>query len=509
MKNTHLYVLVAALVLGSLGLFAYKHFQLGFPLFVAESTQSWEFEARVRFDAGRGPIRFTMHIPSRGSGYVVTDESFFSGRFGLQTRYRDGARQATWAIRSARGRQTLIYRGTIQAVAPRNAPAAEKAPPPPPPPQFDETELVVARALVERARESSADTESLVGYVLTRVLRRELDPEIAVLVRGSDTREERLETAVKLLALAGVRADILHGIPLAAAGDNLRPVLWLEAGDRDGPQLYDGATGERVMGVAFVTLWHGSGALGKLEGGRNLDISLLLKPTMQTAIAGLLHNPAGERHWIVDYSLFNLPPSAQAAYRILLTIPLGVFILVLMRNVVGFKTFGTFMPVLIALAFRGTEILAGVIFFSIIVSLGLLVRFYLEHLKLVLVPRLGAVLIVVVLLMTLVTMLSYKLGIGIGLSVALFPMVVMTMVIERMAVVWEERGAAESIRQGVGSLVVAILAYGAMNVQPLVHLIFLYPELLLLVLAATLLLGRYTGYRLLELRRFRALAGDG
>jgi hypothetical protein len=38
------------------------------------------------------------------------------------------------------------------------------------------------------------------------------------------------------------------------------------------------------------------------------------------------------------------------------------------------------------------------------------------------------------------------------------------------------------------------------------HLVFVFPELLLVLLAATLLLGRYSGYRLLELRRFRALA---
>ena len=33
----------------------------------------------------------------------------------------------------------------------------------------------------------------------------------------------------------------------------------------------------------------------------------------------------------------------------------------------------------------------------------------------------------------------------------------------------------------------------------------MFPELLLLVIAVALLAGRYTGYRLLELRRFKAL----
>ncbi len=43
--------------------------------------------------------------------------------------------------------------------------------------------------------------------------------------------------------------------------------------------------------------------------------------------------------------------------------------------------------------------------------------------------------------------------------------------------------------------------------QPAIeYLFFTFPELHLLVLAATLMIGRYSGYRLLELERFRALA---
>jgi hypothetical protein len=39
-------------------------------------------------------------------------------------------------------------------------------------------------------------------------------------------------------------------------------------------------------------------------------------------------------------------------------------------------------------------------------------------------------------------------------------------------------------------------------------MVFIFPEILLLILAAILLLGRYSGYRLLELVRFRALGGE-
>ena len=44
-----------------------------------------------------------------------------------------------------------------------------------------------------------------------------------------------------------------------------------------------------------------------------------------------------------------------------------------------------------------------------------------------------------------------------------------------------------------------------MGIGAVEHLVFVFPELLLLVVAASLLAGRYTGYRLLELRRFKAL----
>jgi hypothetical protein len=169
------------------------------------------------------------------------------------------------------------------------------------------------------------------------------------------------------------------------------------------------------------------------------------------------------------------------------------------------KTFGTFMPVLVALAFRETLLVWGIVLFVVIVSLGLLIRFYLERLRLLLVPRLTVVLTVVVLLMAGISVLSHRLGIQPGLSIALFPMVIISMTIERMSIVWEERGASEAMQEGVGSLVVAAVAYVVMGIGALAHLVFVFPELLLLVVAASLLAGRYTGYRLLELRRFKAL----
>ena len=40
------------------------------------------------------------------------------------------------------------------------------------------------------------------------------------------------------------------------------------------------------------------------------------------------------------------------------------------------------------------------------------------------------------------------------------------------------------------------------------HMVIVYPELLFVLLACNLLIGRYSGFRLLDLVRFRALAGS-
>jgi len=51
-----------------------------------------------------------------------------------------------------------------------------------------------------------------------------------------------------------------------------------------------------------------------------------------------------------------------------------------------------------------------------------------------------------------------------------------------------------------------VLAYLTMSVPVVEHLTFNFPELLISLLGVILLIGKYTGYRLSELYRFRDMA---
>jgi hypothetical protein len=267
-------------------------------------------------------------------------------------------------------------------------------------------------------------------------------------------------------------------------------------------------TGEMGMPpLLFPWAW-GSNPLIDVVGGRGdaVEFSVVrsLYPTMELA----RERAATLGSKVPEFSLLSLPLSTQSVYGVIVLIPLGALLVVFLRNFIGIRTVGTFMPVLIAISFRQTQLLGGLAFFTLIIAAGLSIRAYMEHLRLLLVPRLASVLTVVVILMALVSIISHRMGVDTGLSIALFPMVILTMMIERMSVTWEELGARDAITEGIGTMGTAVLIYLVMGIEIIRHLFFVFPELLLLVLAATLLAGRYTGFRLTEYRRFKALAAD-
>ena len=333
------------------------------------------------------------------------------------------------------------------------------------------------------------------------------DPNSELLLTSATTGAEFVESLTTILASARIPARMVHGFELQGRQRQAALVTWLEVHDSDRWRYFNPMTGEQNLPDRFFVWWRGNESLISVAGGSNVQVTFAVQENHLDAVTIAETQAAALGASAIDFSLYGLPIQTQAVYSVLLMIPIGALVMVLLRNMIGIDAFGTFMPVLIALAFRETQLFWGVVLFSFLVALGLSIRFLLDRLRLLLVPRLSAVLIVVVILMLIISLTSHRLGMETGLSVALFPMVIIAMTIERMSVVWEERGAADAMRAGLGSLVVAIVAYIFMGLPWLEHLLFTFPELLLVILALVVLAGRYTGYRLLELSRFKALAG--
>ena len=503
MNNRHIYSLAIALAVLALSLFVYKARVLGFPVAPQSQTQIWTIEAAVSFDPGPAAVKATLRIPSLTPGYALMDENFISRGFGITTRPAPSGREAQWAVREASGQQTVYYRALVYRDPNRRA--EDTTPPFPELPQLDEPSRIAMEGLIADVRRQSADVASFTTELLRRIGQGQSDQYIRIFLDKTATAADRAHLATIFLAGAQIPARIAHGIPLRDRAGEVQPEVLLEVHDGVQWLYFNLETLQQGLPPDFLVWWRGDESIAVIEGGSNLDVTVAVKQSVLDAM--LIAERRAERSGShsAEFSLFSLPIATQAVYGVLLMIPVGALVIMFLRNFIGVKTFGTFMPVLVALAFRETRLVWGLVLFAFIVSLGLLIRFYLEKLRLLLVPRLTCVLTVVVLLMAGISVLSHRLGLQPGLSIALFPMVIISMTIERMSIVWEERGASEAMQEGAGSLIVAAVAYSIMGIKWLEHLIFVFPELLLLVLAAALLVGRYTGYRLLELRRFKAM----
>lgn len=487
----------------------YKMTALGLPITADSTTQIWTVEARISFQADGGPSQVNFNIPHNPPGFNVLSEDYVSSQYGL-ARDRDGDnRVAMWTARRASGNQALYYR--IQLADDRDSDIDLDSPAPayPEVPDYPEPFGSAARALLSDVREESADIASFTRRLLLRYNADDPGENVQVLRSGVDGSTAHVNNLIDILAGARIPA---RAVQILILRDRMRRAsldTFLEVHNGSEWIPLNPVTAERGYPSNVLVWKRGAEQPLTVSGGSGADIEFAAARTIREMVS-VAEQRAAQRgaSMLMDFSLFSLPVQAQNTYRLLLLVPIGALMMVILRNVVGIATFGTFMPILIALAFRETELAWGIFLFTTVVAFGLAIRFYLENLKLLLVPRLAAVLIVVVLLMAVFSILSHKLGLERGLSIALFPMVILAMTIERMSLVWEEHGAGQAIRQGLGSLVVAILAYLVMFQPQVGHMVFVFPELLLVVLALVLLLGRYTGYRLMELWRFRHLIMD-
>lgn len=512
MRRLQLILLIVVLASTSLGLIYVKVTQLGLPLFPGQLEPVWTIEAKVEFDGRGKAVVVDFDIPDRLGEFTQLDEYFVSRGYGLNLGTSRRDRRAEWSTRRARGRQQLYYRIELapRIVSGSGPEKPGRAPKPPAKPDYDEPLASAVEDVLAEVRSESADVFTFVSRLLVQLNNASADGNVETIRNSLDpTSEAWVNRLIHVLAGARIPARMVRGVVLVDGASNQKLVPWLEVHNGTEWRGFDPATGNRDFPDNFVRWSVGSDPLLEVKNGRDATVSFATTKYAQSLTRVARDRAAASNLWLAETLLFNLPVNTQNVYRILLMVPIGALIVAFMRTIIGVPTLGTFMPILIAIAFGETQLLWGVILFTLITAAGLSLRFYLERLQLLLVPRLCAVLVMVVLLMLVVSLLSARMGLDIGFSVALFPIVILTMVIEHMSVTWEESGAGAALKEGVGSLVVAGLGYLLMTNAFLSHLVFLFPETLLLLLIVFILMGRYTGYRATELLRFRDIVSRG
>jgi hypothetical protein len=203
-------------------------------------------------------------------------------------------------------------------------------------------------------------------------------------------------------------------------------------------------------------------------------------------------------------SLASLPPAEQQLVRFLLLLPLATVIVCFFRVVIGIRTYGMFAPALLGLIFSDLKGLPwGLGTFAATILVGSLFRKLLDRFHLLLIPRAGALMTVVVAFLLVVIVVASRSGVHVTGYLALFPLIILTHMVERFWTVEAEDGWWASLKTLAGTLAVSAIVAVALSPEAVGRWMFRHPEALGAVAAVLLLLGRYTGYRLTELYRFQ------
>jgi len=201
---------------------------------------------------------------------------------------------------------------------------------------------------------------------------------------------------------------------------------------------------------------------------------------------------------------------------LLLLLPVIATVVVFMKQIIGITTFGIYTPSIITLSFLIIGLPTGLLILVIAVGIGAIMLPLLGKVRMLFIPKMAIVITVVSLILFLVLILSNQWGLFNAefLSLAIFPMLILSTLVEKFISVKTEKGFSTATMLMVETVFVAIIAYFIAGGE--IDLVFMkfkfefvrnvmitYPEIIFLLLITNILLGKWSGLRLIEQIRFR------
>lgn len=476
----------------------YKTEYWGLSFNPSQKTNIWTIEAHVSFMPTGEPIKISIATPNVSDDFKILDENIIAKKYRITKDKKNN--RIILSAKNLKDEQNVYY----QLLLFDNEKAKGKTPAPvpatPKKPVLDEQSLLNIQQIISSSKEMPGD---LPQQIIRFVNKDTPDAAVVALMPMKKTPQEMLDTIQTALNFSGVPNRSVRGIKLEEDKKSYTPDYMLEAYVDGVWKLYDITTGRKGKPENFVLYQRGGVSLIDVEGGENSAIQFsVMKSISSTSQLAAKRAKLANKEKSFSMSVFNLPVMEQNTIKWLTIFPLAILVIVLMRNVVGIQTMGTFTPMLLSMALVKTGFLPGLLCFTVIITLGLLIRALMSKFNLLLVPRISAVVIFVILIMQALTVLGYRFSVDIALSAVFFPIIIMAWIIERASITWEEDGPANAGREVFYSLVVSVITYFIISNGYIRHIMYVFNELNIVILFAVMLLGTYTGYRLTELKRF-------
>jgi hypothetical protein len=254
----------------------------------------------------------------------------------------------------------------------------------------------------------------------------------------------------------------------------------------------------------YLALYHGDEVLFRHSPNINFKYAFTASPILVGKDEiGLGREQLGSIMGI--WEVFNRVGLSLSVLKVLLLVPIGGFITVIFRNIIGLEPFGTFLPTLIASAAQETGLLWGILSFFLVIGICAVVRALFEGFKITRTPKLAIIMIFVVASMLSLTYLGLTLNMRHLVFVSLFPVVVLTMTVERFSRTVVEEGLPAAFSRSLVTGLAIFCCYAVISLKSLTLILMTFPEALLLLVAMNLWVGRWAGVRVTEYWRFRHL----
>lgn len=480
----------------------YKIVYWGFSFRPQDKSDVWTVDAHVSFKPTGDPIEVSLSTPRISKEYKILSADVVAPGYDVKTdekNHRVIMQSAARAVKQDVYYRIMIYDNEdTSGKEISDRPADVKV-------RYDDEqqkEMVKAIWALAEAKEGETKAQRLISVLNEQPLPPEVDSFLPV----QKNPQIMAEKIIFLLNAKNIPARVVRGVKLSEKKRATGADLMVEAYEGSKWKIYDINTGKSGLPKSFVIFQRGGNSLLDVAGGYDSKVkfSVIKSVVSSFKMAGSRAKYENSR-WF-DFTIYNLPSLEQNTLKWLMIFPLGILLIVLMRNVIGIQTMGTFTPMLISMSLVKTGFIPGLVCFGLIIGIGLLIRTMLTRLNLLLVPRISSVVICVILIMQMLTIMGYQYNFSIASSAVFFPIIITAWIIERASITWEEEGVRNAVRQVVNSVFVAVVTYGVISNEYIRHIMFAFNEWNLVILFVVMLLGTYTGYRLTELKRFAPVA---
>jgi transglutaminase-like putative cysteine protease len=303
-----------------------------------------------------------------------------------------------------------------------------------------------------------------------------------------------INALIALLRTAHLPARLVAGVNLQAKAAQ-QPFYWVEVYDAETWIPLDPVHGYlRNLPAFYIPLRKGDEPLIITEGANVKSTTWKIETV--SAPSGLSVSDSRKLTDILD--LNRLSPDNRENLGLLLLLPLGVLATEIMRQLMGIRTYGTFTPSLMALAVVHVDRTTAITVFLMVTIIGITIRAYLPNLNLQRTARLAMVFTLVSISMAIIMSGFIYFDPAADSIVVLLPVVVLTMLVDRIYTIADQRGMRTALIRLFWTAVAAFVSLLILLQADWSIWLVAYPEIHALTLAVIVIIGLYQGPKLSE-----------